>query len=96
MAFIFLDRIHPIRLPQIGEIIEDGSEVIVSGWGRISEDSQGLSPFLYYANLTTISNAKCASVYGDSIVIDSTLCAIGNPQHSTCDVSNLVHLLSLE
>lgn len=83
-----LERISAVRLPQPGEILPVGSEVTVSGWGKTSDASNSVSQTLNYVGLTIISNLQCASVYGSSVIISSTVCAVGNPHHSTCNVSN--------
>ncbi|KAI7815053.1 Serine protease, partial [Rhyzopertha dominica] len=77
-------RIQTIRLPTRGSTTGASVPVTVSGWGRTSDTSGGVSAVLNFVGLTTISNSACASVYGSSVVIASTICARGNPHHSTC------------
>ncbi|GJQ67470.1 hypothetical protein Trydic_g8308 [Trypoxylus dichotomus] len=81
----FNDRIQPVTLPQRGDVVGAGVPVTVSGWGRTSDDSPYISSVLNYVTLTTITNSQCAGVYGSQVVIYSTICAVGNPYHSTCN-----------
>lgn len=64
-----------------------GVAVTVSGWGKTSDSSSGVSQTLNYVQLTSITNQQCANVYGSSVIVASTICAVGNPHHSTCSVS---------
>lgn len=34
--------------------------------------------------MTTIANKKCKTHYNPTYVLDSTLCAVGNPLNNTC------------
>lgn len=86
-AVTFTTRIQAIRLPARGETIGSGLTVRVSGWGRTSDAATGVSQQLMWVDVTTITNAQCAAVYGTSTIIGSVVCARGNPHHSTCNVS---------
>ncbi|KAI4465915.1 chymotrypsin-related [Holotrichia oblita] len=81
----FNDRIQPISMPARGDVTGAGVTVTVSGWGRTSDTIPSISNILNYVSLTTISNAQCAAVYGSQVIISSTICAVGNPHHSTCN-----------
>ncbi|KAI7815052.1 Serine protease, partial [Rhyzopertha dominica] len=63
----FLANIRPVSLPVIGVIMPARLSATVSGWGRISDNTTGVSNTLNYVNLTTILNSECATVYGDSV-----------------------------
>ncbi|KAI4465909.1 chymotrypsin-related [Holotrichia oblita] len=72
-------------MPARGDVTGAGVTVTVSGWGRTSDTIPSISNILNYVSLTTISNAQCAAVYGSQVIISSTICAVGNPHHSTCN-----------
>jgi hypothetical protein len=44
------------------------------------------SSFMMTVGLTVTSNAKCASYYGSTTVIASTICTAADPRKSICDV----------
>ncbi|KAF5269629.1 hypothetical protein FQR65_LT05968 [Abscondita terminalis] len=72
-----------IQVIQLGsQQLGAGVGVTVSGWGKTS-DSSTTSNALNFVNLVTITNQRCAQVYGASIY-DGSLCCVGFPQHSTC------------
>ncbi|KAF5293461.1 hypothetical protein FQA39_LY02946 [Lamprigera yunnana] len=84
-----VDLINDVQLtdliqtvPLDASFIEPGRNVWVSGWGKTS-DTSGVSPVLNIVDLNAISNNECAGVYGASI-LDSSLCSIGHPEHSSC------------
>lgn len=86
--FVLLDRISPIRLPLRGELLTVGTELLVSGWG-VTESSSSIVENLLFASVHSISNLQCAATYGTSVVIDSTVCTLGNPSESPCNVCSL-------
>lgn len=81
----FNSRIQPVRLPARGETIAAGEKVTVSGWGKTSDSSSSVSNILNFVEITTITNQACAGYYGSAVVIASTVCCQGNPEHSTCN-----------
>lgn len=75
---VFTPAIQSVRLPtngQIGSTFLDAAAV-VSGWGSTSHGS-GASQLLNWADMRVISNAFCRDTYGEDIVPDQVLCAIG-------------------
>lgn len=48
----------------------------VCGYGRYIDDSQVVSRSLRWTRVKIIQNKECQRVYGDRVVIDSTLCAV--------------------
>ncbi|XP_050093849.1 collagenase-like [Anopheles aquasalis] len=72
-------EIYPVQLPINMAAQESfvGRKVIVSGFGRTSDAIQSISTELKYESLRIISNAQCAIVYGNSIIRNTTLCAVG-------------------
>ena len=57
-----------------------------SGFGRTS-NTGGTAQSLMWTNLRIISNEQCAKIYGTSIIVSSTLCALGydSDNQSTCN-----------
>ena len=61
----FNDWIKPSCLPVIGDIADEGELVTVTGWGKPSDPSSGISPVLRVVfDLPIISNDQCFSYYG--------------------------------
>nr|CAD7407044.1 unnamed protein product [Timema cristinae] len=80
--------IQLVRLPsqsQAGNTFA-GDAVVVSGWGRVSDTSSGISPNLNFVNLNIITNTVCARTYGTAVIITSTICSLGANGRSTCNV----------
>ncbi|XP_062560353.1 collagenase-like [Armigeres subalbatus] len=75
----YSDEISPIQLPPLRYAAKNYQNIvgIVSGFGRTSDASQSISSNLKYENMRLISNSECSTVYGTSVIKDSTLCAIG-------------------
>merc|ERR1712037_904927 len=60
------DYISPVCLPAPGEVVGPGDMVCVTGWGKTTDASGGISPNLQeVCNLPVISNADCTAVYGN-------------------------------
>jgi secreted trypsin-like serine protease len=53
-------------------LLEDGVNVTVSGWGATSDDDDE-NQLLYYVDLVTIRNSECTAIYGS--IQDSSVCA---------------------
>jgi len=79
----FTGRIQPIRLGS--DYTGVNINLTVSGWGKTSDQSNSISPVLNYVGLRSISNKDCEGIYGSQVVINSTICCRGNPEHSTCN-----------
>lgn len=54
-----------------------GAQATVSGFGRTSDTSNNVSPFMEYVTLKVIQNKECFDLYGKRIVTDNVLCAKG-------------------
>ncbi|XP_070503447.1 serine protease 3-like [Chironomus tepperi] len=54
-----------------------GAQATVSGFGRTSDTSNNVSPFMEYVTLKVIPNKECFDLYGKRIVTDNVLCAKG-------------------
>ncbi|CRK90321.1 CLUMA_CG004009, isoform A [Clunio marinus] len=60
--------------PSIGNFETfEGEIATVTGWGRISDNSQSTSSVLRSVQNNVITNNQCAAVYGN-VIIESTLC----------------------
>ncbi|XP_059491200.1 brachyurin-like [Neocloeon triangulifer] len=79
--------ISVVRLPRLSDASNtfSGTSATVSGWGRPSDTTSSISDVLRYVSLPIISNSQCASIYGSSVVISSTLCCSGAGGLSTCN-----------
>ncbi|XP_039444677.1 collagenase-like [Culex pipiens pallens] len=72
-------EISPIQLPPLSYASKtfQNAAGVVSGFGRTSDASQSISALLKYETLRIISNAECSTVYGSSVIRNSTMCAVG-------------------
>lgn len=71
------------------EEVKPETKITVSGWGKTRANDTSISPLLYYATFTTISNEECQKEYGSSgIIFNEMVCAeMGkNPVQSPCHV----------
>lgn len=92
----FTSQIQPIRLPTRGQRVQSGMLLTVSGWGKTSDGSTGASPILNYVDLNSIKNSECAVRYGTEVVVDSTLCCLGNPYENVCNGDSGGPLVQME
>lgn len=80
--------IQVIRLPTRSQqsTTFNGLQARVSGFGLTQQGGQ-VSNTLNWINARVILNSECASIYGSSVVIASTICAHGwdHTQQSTCN-----------
>ncbi|XP_055846066.1 chymotrypsin BI-like [Episyrphus balteatus] len=60
------DYIKPASLPKYtgNTPTYSGKTGTISGWGRVSDSSSGISPTLQWADVPIISNSACANYYG--------------------------------
>ncbi|XP_059491203.1 brachyurin-like isoform X2 [Neocloeon triangulifer] len=79
--------ISVIRLPRLSDASNTflGTSATVSGWGKISDATTSITDVLRYVSLPIIANTQCATIYGTSVVISSTLCCSGAGGLSTCN-----------
>ncbi|XP_055593562.1 brachyurin-like [Uranotaenia lowii] len=83
----FNSNIQPITLPVAGTTNTfENNVATVSGFGRTKDTDTTFSNYLYYVNLTVMSNSACEALFGSSAIISSTLCtaAGSNPVTGTC------------
>ncbi|XP_059473886.1 brachyurin-like [Neocloeon triangulifer] len=71
----FTASISPVKLPSMTDAARDLTSLLftVSGFGRTA-DGSATSPDLRFTQLTVVSNAQCATYFGASIVVASTIC----------------------
>lgn len=74
-----------MRLPERREEAPETGDFVVSGWG-VTENSESIVSDLVYAPVNVISNAECAEVFGNSVVTDVVLCAVGGNNQGPCNV----------
>lgn len=67
------------------DFIDANLPVTVSGFGKTDDIMAGISKFLQYTTLQSISNHDCAKIYAN--IESSIICATGNRSESTCSVS---------
>ena len=72
-------HIRPICLPDPTEDLQEGIDVIVSGWGRIGSGSGQSRESLKGAKLKTVSNKDCQQSYTryKDTLQDTHICAYG-------------------
>lgn len=80
----FGPTVHPAVLPDLDLVVQRNEEVLVSGWGKISNGASH-SQRLQFARLTVVSNAICRPLYNPFVVRDSTICAHGLKRESVCN-----------
>ncbi|XP_059473973.1 chymotrypsin BI-like [Neocloeon triangulifer] len=71
----FTASISPVKLPSMADATRDltGLLLTVSGFGRTADGSAS-STDLKFTRLTAVSNAVCASYYGNKTVVSSIIC----------------------
>ncbi|CAB3382533.1 Hypothetical predicted protein [Cloeon dipterum] len=80
----FTANILPVKLASLSDATNtfEGTLATVSGFGKTADD-QGVSSGLKFTQVTVRSYKDCASYYGTSVVIDSTICT-RQQNTSTC------------
>lgn len=89
----FNDFVQPIRLPEEGDNLPDGTECLVSGWGKMENEvkpSQLRSVAVY-----TVNTKTCQNNYNTSHVrfriVDSMLCAgVPEGQKDACSGDSVI------
>lgn len=83
----FTERISAAQLPRNTDGGDRfvGRRAIASGWGLKHTHDTTVASQLQWAPLTVVSNAWCARIYGNTIVVDTTLCAEGEAMESVCN-----------
>jgi secreted trypsin-like serine protease len=84
-AFGFTAAIQAVTLAATTAGSHAGDLATVSGWGRISDGSSATSTHLRSVQNNIITNAQCASTYGTSVVVASTICMSTAGGRGTCN-----------
>lgn len=89
-AWYFTDNIQPIELPLKSENRKfEGYTVTISGWGKDSDDSEGISSILRHVKTTIISNPTCFLSF-PFLISNTHICTSGKNGKSACNVSELL------
>jgi len=84
----FGKSITPILLPKASQASSNWhkKQAVVSGFGRITDESAQVSSNLNFVNVRVIGNSDCASIFGSKIVTKSVICAKGmeNVNQNAC------------
>lgn len=75
------DAVKPTTLPEQNEETDEGTDVIVTGWGTLSSGAISLPNKLHKVTVPVISDENCGQDYAESgyDIADSMICA-GLPQ----------------
>uniref|UniRef100_A0A1L8EC59 Putative serine proteases 1/2-like protein n=2 Tax=Haematobia irritans TaxID=7368 RepID=A0A1L8EC59_HAEIR len=79
-------NIKPVKLPNKSESYStyEGENVIVSGWGKTSDDAIDLATDLQWARMQVIPNSICETTFGSSMVAPSNICISTPKATSPC------------
>ncbi|EDW80481.1 uncharacterized protein Dwil_GK11557 [Drosophila willistoni] len=82
----FSSLVSKVQLPSIASSYSTyvGSQVIASGWGRLSDSATSVATNLQYAYFEVISVATCQSTYGSLSVTSKVICIATPNKTSTC------------
>ncbi|XP_057368910.1 brachyurin-like [Daphnia carinata] len=80
----FTPEIQPICLAPSTEGDHVGDMLHISGWGKPSDASAGISPVLREVNVPCITNAECALTYGATIT-DGNICVDTTGGKGSCN-----------
>jgi secreted trypsin-like serine protease len=91
-------NILPVRLPKRSQYNQTFIAVpaIVSGFGRTSDSSNNISPYMQHVQLKIIPNKECQKMYGSKVVNDNVMCAKGkDKKYAACLGGNIVPFFKL-
>lgn len=71
---VFNENVAPITMADAGTDPAAGAEVVVTGWGYLSEDATELSNQLQEVTVNIVDRAECNAAYG-GMVTDRMICA---------------------
>lgn len=83
-SIVYSDTVKAITLPPADKDVAVGTSLIVSGWGKISDDAMTITPILEEVTVPSISNDDCEKVYPD-LIGDGILCTAGTGGKGTCN-----------
>ncbi|XP_049772210.1 brachyurin-like [Schistocerca cancellata] len=80
------DVINVIRLPSASQVNDTfaGLTAVLSGWGKLSDESDSVSPTLQFTELTIIENSECEAAFPGAISNDH-ICTKGATNESPCN-----------
>lgn len=84
----FLELIKIVELPKTSSNVTYSSALgFVCGYGRYVDDSHVVSRTLRWTRVQVIANDECERVFGERVVVDSTMCAVSvfNMGQNTCN-----------
>ncbi|XP_071516904.1 brachyurin-like [Panulirus ornatus] len=73
--------IQPVKLPSFN--VSTSIIATPTGWGRTSDNGDGISDVLREVDVYTINNADCNAVYG--IITEGNICIDGSGGRGTCN-----------
>ncbi|KAG7305166.1 hypothetical protein JYU34_009192 [Plutella xylostella] len=59
----FSEAVQPISLPWKNRRMVGGTEIVVSGWGRLKQDAKGIPERLYDVQIPVVYRAECQAAY---------------------------------
>ncbi|EDW04339.1 GH23851 [Drosophila grimshawi] len=84
----FSNTVQPIQLVSSSQSSNTyvGTQATIAGFGLIDDEYLDYSQQLLFAHVQIIANDRCASIFGSSVVLASTMCAEGavGSNMSTC------------
>jgi secreted trypsin-like serine protease len=69
----------PIGQPSLEPSLLKSRLGTITGWGRITSDSRTLSDPLLYGTVKVVTDASCATAYGNGIIKSDMVCATPSP-----------------
>lgn len=79
---VFNEFVQPAKLPQREELLEDGTEVTISGWGKQAEGFGAESNVLRFTVVSIRSKRDCWRAYWERFTVDM-MCA-GTGRKDSC------------
>lgn len=86
----FSKNVQPVKLPQAGVEVPEGTVGKIYGWGKYNYTIQRVSYWLRVSEMTAMSDSQCrqTSQYVErGMPPGSAFCALGENHKSTCKVS---------
>jgi len=82
----FSDAIAPVCLPKRSSPdLQEGDMMTATGWGRTSDNSEGISDELRAVTVPVYNHERCADFFGTSTVTDGVVCLDSAGGHGICN-----------
>lgn len=82
----FSAQVYPINLPNENEVIDPGTEAVVTGWGILRENGN-VSLILRKVTILIVSSESCRLAYPYELISERMLCAgVEGGGKDTCQV----------